>query len=433
MDRRHLLSTALAAGVAAGAPALARPARGRGPRSAIFLHPDGMGANTWMAVRLKEVGPDGRLAWDRLPAAAVYVGPMRDAVTASSRGGATTHAWGLRADRASFGTVGGVRPARSASGFAGPLMAEARAAGKAIGLVNSASITEAGTGAMLASSAARDEADIAAQLLAARPQIMLGGGEGWFLPTGTMGRHGPGRRTDGRDLLAEARAAGVRLVFDARELAEAPVDDRPLLGLFATGATYEDVAEADLVAGRARLFVEGAPSWDVMVAAAIARLSRAPKGHFLVANHETTDDLAGDNNAAAVLTAGAQADRAVAAALAAVERDPGLTLIVASDSDCGGLVATGDDAVAGQVLPTHDENGAPIDGDGALRTAFLAAPDRAGKRLPFRVQWAASGDVSGGVVVRAKGPGAARVMGTMDSTDIFTALHAALFGEPARR
>ena len=36
-------------------PALDAPAAA-GPRSAIFLHPDGMGANTWMATRLMHVG-----------------------------------------------------------------------------------------------------------------------------------------------------------------------------------------------------------------------------------------------------------------------------------------------------------------------------------------------------------------------------------------
>ncbi len=67
------------------------------PGSAIFLHPDGMGANTWSATRLLQVGPDGRLAWDRLPRLAIYVGPMTDSVNASSNGGATTHAYGVRA------------------------------------------------------------------------------------------------------------------------------------------------------------------------------------------------------------------------------------------------------------------------------------------------------------------------------------------------
>jgi alkaline phosphatase len=35
--------------------------------------------------------------------------------------------------------------------------------------------------------------------------------------------------------------------------------------------------------------------------------------------------------------------------------------------------------------------------------------------------------MSGGGVVRAQGPGAARVRGTLDSTDIYAVLHAALF------
>ena len=55
---------------AAPNPALDAPAA-TGPRSAIFLHPDGMGANTWMATRLMPVGPDGRLAWDGLPQLAI--------------------------------------------------------------------------------------------------------------------------------------------------------------------------------------------------------------------------------------------------------------------------------------------------------------------------------------------------------------------------
>ena len=118
------------------------------PRSAVFLHPDGMGANTWGAVRLREVGPDRRLAWDRLPAVAVYVGPLLDGVTASSNGGATTHAWGVRAASDSYGMIAGQPITRSAAGTDGTVMQDAQRAGKAIGLVNSSSITEPGNGAI---------------------------------------------------------------------------------------------------------------------------------------------------------------------------------------------------------------------------------------------------------------------------------------------
>lgn len=403
--RSVFLATLLAAG-----PAFAQ--------SAVFLHPDGMGAGTWAALRLLQAGPDGRLAWDRLPATAVYVGPMRDAVTASSNGGATSHAWGVRADRASYGMVGGRAPT-AASGAAVPLMLEAKQAGKRIGLVNSASVTEPGTGAMIASVAdRRDEAAIAAQLLAARPDVLLGGGEAWFLPAGRAGRHGPGRRTDGRDLIAEARLAGYAVVFTAAELAAAPAG-RPLLGLFAAEETFNEGSpeEVEKAGGVLRA---GAPDWDVMVAAAIARL-KGPGGYLLVANHEATDNLGGEN-APGVLAGAAAADRAVALAAAEATLDGGLTLVVASDSDCGAMVATDErlDAPRDPMRFPVRLQGAAADGEAA--TPFLAAPDRAGRRLPFTIAWGADGDVAGGLVARGMGPGAARIAGTIDSTDVYRAL-----------
>ena len=110
------------------------------PRSAIFLHPDGMGANTWMATRLMHVGPDGRLAWDQLPKVAIYVGPTSDAVNQSSNAGGTTHAFGVRATLDSYGAIDGITPT-AASGKAQSLMLEAKAAGKKIAILNSSSLT----------------------------------------------------------------------------------------------------------------------------------------------------------------------------------------------------------------------------------------------------------------------------------------------------
>ncbi len=413
---RKLIAAALVSSLAA--PLLAAP-------SAIFLHPDGMGAGTWAALRLREVGPDGRLAWDRLPQAAVYVGPMLDRVTASSNGGATSHAWGLRAEADSFGMVGGRRPAHSASGATEPLVMEAKHAGKKIGLVNSASVTEPGTGAIVASVAERrDEQAIAAQLLEAAPDVLLGGGEGWFLPKGVQGRHGPGLRTDGRNLIAEAKAAGYTIVYTAAELEAARESDGRLLGLFAHEETFNEGTPRQL-ARAGGLVKRGAPDWDVMVAAALARLTKAPSGYLLVANHEATDNLGGDN-ASAVLDAAAAADRAIGAALALAAADPELTVVVASDSDCGAMVAT-DEAVDLDRVPYRGERGTRLDGD-ALGKPFLAAADAQGRRLPFTIAWGSSGDVAGGLVARATGPGAALIAGTIDSTDIFRALHAGLFG-----
>jgi hypothetical protein len=44
------------------------------------------------------------------------------------------------------------------------------------------------------------------------------------------------------------------------------------------------------------------------------------------------------------------------------------------------------------------------------------------------VAWASEGDLSGGTIARAQGPGAVHVSGTIDSTDIYRAVHFGLFG-----
>lgn len=391
------------------------------PRSAIFLHPDGMGANTWGVIRLAEVGPDGRLAWDRLPETAAYVGPMLNNVTASSNGGATTHAYGVRAESESYGLVNG-QPIATPS-----IARQAQAAGKAIGFVNSATVAEPGTGAFLASVLDRDDhASIVAQMLDARPEVIMGGGEQWFLPRGVMGVHGPGARTDGRNLIAEAQAAGYIVVRTREELLALPADATRVLGLFAHEDTFNEGTEAQMARRQLTPFQPQAPRFDEMIAAAIQILERDPDGYLLVGNEEATDNLGGDNNAAAVIEAGAGADRAIAVALRAHAANPNLTVIVASDSDCGGAQASGDDLTPGQRISSRNENGAPQDGDRGR--PFLAAPDRNGVRHPFVVTWANEGDVSGGVVARGIGPGAAAVLhGTIDSTDIHRALVAALF------
>jgi alkaline phosphatase len=399
--------------------------------SAIFLHPDGMGANTWATLRLREVGPDGRLAWDRLPQLAIYVGPMLDAVNASSNGGATTHAYGVRARLDSFGMVDGEKPV-AASGRRESLAEAAQAAGKSVALVNSSSLTEPGTAAFFASVADReDETAIAAQLLAGRPQVALGGGEKFFLPRGVKGRHGTGVRDDGRNLIEEASKAGYRVVFTAEELAALPVDDAPLLGLFAAEETFNEADEATLAARGLPAFQPQAPRFDVMVAAALARVQNNSQGYLLVGNEEATDNLSGENNVAATLEAAAGADRAIALALAEAAKDASLTVLVASDSDNGGMNATSDDLddpeELPRPLPARSKNGSVLSSDHGK--PFLAAPDARGVRQPYYILWASDSDMAGATVARGFGPGAVLLHGTVDSTAVYRALHLGLFGK----
>lgn len=396
--------------------------------SAIFLHPDGMGANTWNAARMLGVGPDGRLAWDRLPALAIYVGPMTDSINASSNGGATTHAYGIRAALDSYGSIDGGGVPVAASGKPMSLMREAQAAGRKVALLNSSSLTEPGTGAFLASVAERDdEAAIAAQILAAKPDIALGGGEMFFLPQGTRGRHGEGVRTDGRNLVKEARKAGYTVVFDKEELAALPLSTRRVLGLFAQEETFNEGSEEQLRDAKLAAFQPQAPRFDAMLGFILARFKDAPGGYLIVGNEEATDNLSGENNATATLEAALGADRAIAMALQEAARNPSLTVVVASDSDNGGMNATSDDLdELPRPLPAITSTGSMLDGvDGQ---PFMTPPDARGVRQAFYITWASDSDSAGGTVARATGPGAALINGTIDSTEIYRALYLGLFG-----
>ena len=436
---RLALTAALALALAACQPAAEAPSaetesaatttESSPPRSAIFLHPDGMGANTWMATRLMHVGPDGRLAWDQLPQVAIYVGPTSDSVNQSSNAGATTHAYGVRAKLDSYGAIDGAAPT-AASGKAQSLMVEAKAAGKTVAILNSSSLTEPGTGAFLASVANRDdEAEIASQILAAGPDIALGGGEMFFLPKGTQGVHGEGVREDGRNLVDEAKAAGYTVVFTADELAALPPEATKVLGLFAHESTFNESTEEGLAEAGLTAFQPQAPRFDAMLAFILSRVKDAPNGYLIVGNEEATDNLSGENNTTATLEAAIGADRAIALALAEAKANPALTVVVASDSDNGGMNATSDDLDDPEdlprPLPARTASGSLLDSDKGK--PFLTPTDANGNRIPFYITWASDSDSAGGTVARGIGRGAAKIEGTIDATQVYKALYLGLF------
>lgn len=148
----------------------------------IFIHPDGAGLSGWNIHRILRHGPDGHSHWDLLPRLAVYRSHMRDNLDASSHGGGTIHAYGVKVLRDSFG-MNGKKPLKSASGYPGSVMMEARDAGLSVAIINSGHLAEPGTACMLASveSRAMREA-VAAQLIETGADFIFGGGEVIFLP-----------------------------------------------------------------------------------------------------------------------------------------------------------------------------------------------------------------------------------------------------------
>lgn len=439
MERRSLFAgtAALAAGSAlpAAAQRAGAPAPG-GSGNVIFFHPDGFGANQWGAVRVHAVGPDGRLEWDRLPHTAVYLGHMKDGLTGTSHGGATTHAFGVRVAADSFG-MDADQPIRSLSGFDGSLGREALARGKWVGLVQTGAAYEPGTAAWFASTPRRNNlAEITRLVAESGVQVHLAGGERWYLPRGTQGRHGEGAREDGLNLVEALRARGYAVVFTREELAALPADASRVWGIFAHDHTFHDRSEETLAQQNLPHYVPGAPTVAEMAEAALRVLSRAPDGFLLVCEEEGTDNFGNANNAAGCLEAGARADAAVGVFRRFVAANPGTLMLTCADSDAGGLQVIGPGRQQnvireGANLPERDRNGAPLDGQrGAGTTAFLSAPDRNGVRHPFAISWSTLTDVNGGILARAVGLNAHLVSeaGTMDNVDVYRLMYRTLFG-----
>lgn len=411
---------------------------GEGPPvgSVIFVHPDGASAATWAAGRALHVGPDADLNWDRLPAIGVYRGHMADCLTATSNGGGTTHAYGVKVLSDAYGTWGGKEARRilDSRGQSASVARQALAAGLGVGLVQSGDSIEPGTGCFVASVASRKASDrITAELLASGAQVLLGGGEQYFLPEGVAGVHGPGKRTDGRNLIDEARAAGYEVVRTRQELLGLSSGTRRVLGLFAASHSFNDKTEEQLAAAGLPLYAPEAPTLAEMTRAALKVLQNNGKRFLLVVEEEGTDNFGNKNNASGVLEALRRADEALGVGREFVRRNPGTLLMTTADSDAGGMRMVGIAMPPGRkppaTLPATAPNGSPLDGaSGTGSEPFWAAPDATGQRLPFAITWAARDDVSGGILVRAEGFNSHLVRGSMDNTQVAELIRLTLLG-----
>ena len=404
----------------------------------IFMHPDGAAASTWAAARALYYGPDSDLNWDLLPAIAVYRGHMADSILATSNGGATTHATGLKVGSRAFGlSDGGARGELLVDEAGLPLSVamQAMRAEVRVGLVQTGIASEPGTACFVTAVESRgDHEEIVAQLVYSGTDVMFSGGERYFLPEGFDGVHGPGERKDGRNLFDEARQLGYTVIRTRSELLTLPAGTKQVLGVFSWDATFNADTEEELMAAGKPNFDHAAPTVGEMTESALRILSGGDDRFLLVVEEEGTDNFGNVNNASGVLESARRADDAFGVAQRFLEDHPDTLILTAADSDGGGLRMRGivvrpDGTSPIEVLPEVDKNGGPIDGIAGKGTApFLSAPDRNGMRFPFGIVWASMSDVAGGVLVRADGLNSHRVRGSMDNTDLTRLMRLTLFG-----
>jgi alkaline phosphatase len=383
-------------------------------RNVILLIGDGMGQAHRYAAQLLAAGRYGRLAMDRLP----YVGQMgtTSADTASfvtdSAAAATAIATGAKSlnGSVSIDLDGQERTT---------ILELARASGRSVGLVSTCQITDATPAAFAAHVPHRaDQSEVARQYIdRTRVDVILGGGAAHWYPWGaplppalTAGARSRGIGSDG-DLVALARETGYEFVTAAAML-RASLDRRrrepagPLLGLFAAQEFFVQTAE-----GFGAVYDPPVALAD-LTSAAIEILDQNPRGFFLMVEESAIDRMAHRNNAPLMLKGVLELDRAVQVALAFAKRSPDTLIVVTADHECGGL------AVAGS-----EDQPYPYEPGGGLLDTMLAGEDGpfpvADADIGFVVGWATTGHTAAPVPITSTGPGAERLTGVIENTDLF--------------
>lgn len=383
------------------------------PHSVIMINGDGMGVAQRTAARLFLAGRDGRLAMDELPAGGLLStdpADPRETVT-DSAAGATAWATGHQTVNGAISVDPQGRPLT-------PLGLEARRAGKATGLVTTAQVTDASPAAFFASTPDRNQQDeIARQYLdSSRPDVILGGGEDRWYPTGDSGAFPDAPAEDPTEkststkgnLVAAARSAGYDYVTDTAAL-RASRSDR-LLGLFANEEMFQQHEE-----GQGDVYAPVVPLAD-MTRKALDVLDRSRSGFFLFVEEEGIDEFAHHDNATRVLQALAELDRTVALVHDYAARHPGTLVVVAGDHETGGLTL--------EDVKTDDESGT---GTSAEDGPF---PVHRSPGLSFVMDWTTTEHTAAAVPVTAFGPGAERLSGAHPNTTVHTVLRDVLLSRP---
>ncbi len=430
----------------------------------IFIHPDGTSPSHYAIARFVDKGPDGRLNWDNLAHAGVYLGHMEDQLGGTSNAGAVTHATGTKVYAESFGLNADNSPVTPLSGKAGKtIVQEAIAAKKVTALVQSGAIYEPGTAAFVAqvgelnvngqrTPPRQQTAEIAKQVILSGVDFILGGGELNLLPVGTDGFHGTAAQLDAistsglqrpqENLIELAKSKGYTVVYTEQQLNELldptkyPTPPTKVLGVFAPVHTFNDRPEEVLATQKQPLYRETAPTIAEMLDVTQKLMEKHPNfnnGSIAIVEEEGTDNFGNNNNAAGTLEGLRRADAAIGVALNFINKYENTLLLTAADSDAGGLQAV-DPRTPNQPVgtvnnnPTTEARPIPLDGQtGANTLPFTAAPDVNGDVFNFGVAWAGTPDFSGSIVSKAHGLNAEKLPATLDNTKIYELMYETLF------
>lgn len=360
---------------------------GKGPevttldrRRVILMIGDGMGTAQRQAGQWSLVGLTGTLVMDSLP----VDGWIQ---TGNATGGVTDSAASATAMVTGFKTSNGYIGVDPDGGSLTSILDLAQELGMMTGLVVTSQVTNATPAAFAAHINDRNLVlEIASQMLDHDVDVLLGGGEGDWLPSTGLDCAGTGygKRTDGRDLVSEAVTAGYTYTCTPAALAAITPGTHPLLGLFAfekMGWPYT-------------------PTLAEMTAVALDSLDDDPQGFFLMVEGSQIDNAAAANDGVKMIDDVRTFDDAVQVALDFSLANPDTLLIVTADHETGGL-----SLYTAITCNSGDDGPFSITGGGTFCTHFST-----------------TGHTGVDVPLTAMGPGSECLDGTNQNTTIYYAM-----------
>ena len=287
------------------------------PKNIILFIGDGMGGEHRKAARWLSEGEKGMLHMDSMPISGfLSTSSASDEIT-DSAAAATAMATGVKTNNGLIGLDINMKPVPS-------VLEDAKRAGKVVGLITTTQITHATPAAFSAHVEHRSQQNnIAEQMLLAQVDILLGGGENFFIPEYENGCFPEiGQRHDGVNLINEAIINEYVFVCHPAdfELVD-PISTKRLIGLFSDE-------------GMARPF---SPSLKDMTQKAIDILSNNDNGFFLMVEGGQIDWASHDNNASDAIADTLALDEAVQIAKQFASINNDTLIIVTADHETGGM------------------------------------------------------------------------------------------------
>jgi alkaline phosphatase len=392
----------------------------------IFVLGDGLGPAHRDAIQLSKVGPYDRLTMDRLPFQGMSSTNAEDPETfvTDSAAGATSLATGVKTFNGSINVDNGGDKLTS-------IMKQAKAQGKAIGVVTTSQVTDASPAAFGGASVAdRDEqSEIARQLIeVVKVDVILGGGEDHWYPEGNEGAYpdNPPKdpeeesQSDRGNLVRKAQRLGYEYVSDPADLGGA--DGKKILGLFANEEMFEQNPE-----GEGAIY-DPNPTLPRMTNKAIDVLSRDPQGFFLFVEEEAIDEMSHNNNARLMLKSGRAMDKAVSQAKFYADGNGKTLLITTGDHETGGLTV---EATDDPEFP--DESGGNQGDENANLSTEDGPFEVANSDYQMVLDWTTTAHTGADVPLTASGPGAQNLTGNYENTEVYDVMAETLGFPSAQR